>query len=78
MPPASTRAPLIIAILLGAASALASLCLIGRVELTFDEAYYTLWSRSLSFGYLDHPPMVAIGSEPRRRCSGARNSGCAR
>ncbi len=31
-----------------------------RLELTFDEAYYTLWSRSLSFGYLDHPPMVAF------------------
>jgi hypothetical protein len=32
----------------------------GRLELTFDEAYYTLWSRSLSFGYLDHPPVVAV------------------
>jgi 4-amino-4-deoxy-L-arabinose transferase-like glycosyltransferase len=32
----------------------------GRLELTFDEAYYTLWSRFLSFGYLDHPPMVAL------------------
>jgi hypothetical protein len=32
----------------------------GRLELSFDEAYYTLWSRSLSFGYLDHPPMVAL------------------
>jgi 4-amino-4-deoxy-L-arabinose transferase-like glycosyltransferase len=32
----------------------------GRLELTFDEAYYTLWSRALSFGYLDHPPMVAL------------------
>ena len=31
-----------------------------RLELSFDEAYYTLWSRSLSFGYLDHPPMVAL------------------
>ena len=31
-----------------------------RLELTFDEAYYTLWSRSLAFGYLDHPPMVAV------------------
>jgi hypothetical protein len=31
-----------------------------RLELTFDEAYYTLWSRGLSFGYLDHPPMVAV------------------
>ncbi len=32
----------------------------GRLELTFDEAYYTLWSRTLSFGYLDHPPAVAL------------------
>ena len=32
----------------------------GRLELTFDESYYTLWSRSLAFGYLDHPPMVAL------------------
>ncbi len=31
-----------------------------RLELTFDEVYYTLWSRWLSFGYLDHPPMVAL------------------
>jgi hypothetical protein len=31
-----------------------------RLELTFDEAYYALWSRWLSFGYLDHPPMVAV------------------
>jgi 4-amino-4-deoxy-L-arabinose transferase-like glycosyltransferase len=35
------------------------LTLIGRVELTFDEAYYALWSRHLAWGYLDHPPMVA-------------------
>ena len=31
-----------------------------RLELTFDEAYYTLWSRGLAPGYLDHPPMVAL------------------
>ena len=37
----------------------AQLWLIGRVELTFDEAYYTLWSRSLAWGYLDHPPVIA-------------------
>src|SRR5271169_3951294 len=37
----------------------AQLWLIGRVELTFDEAYYTLWSRNLAWGYLDHPPMIA-------------------
>jgi len=28
--------------------------------LTFDEAYYWLWSRHLAFGYYDHPPMVAL------------------
>src|SRR5271156_5982491 len=38
----------------------AQLWLIGRVELTFDEAYYTLWSRNLAWGYLDHPPMIAV------------------
>src|SRR5277367_939231 len=38
----------------------AQLWLIGRVELTFDEAYYTLWSRSLAWGYLDHPPAIAV------------------
>jgi 4-amino-4-deoxy-L-arabinose transferase-like glycosyltransferase len=60
MPPSSARVPLITAILLGVASAAAAFCLIGRVELTFDEAYYTLWSRALALGYLDHPPMVAF------------------
>lgn len=25
-----------------------------------DEAYYWLWSTKLSFGYFDHPPMVAL------------------
>ena len=38
----------------------AQLWLIGHFELTFDEAYYTLWSRSLAWGYLDHPPMAAF------------------
>jgi 4-amino-4-deoxy-L-arabinose transferase-like glycosyltransferase len=28
--------------------------------LTFDEAYYWMWSRNLAFGYYDHPPMVAL------------------
>src|SRR5450631_1682241 len=49
---------------IGAAACVAmttvQLLLIGCVELTFDEAYYTLWSRHLSWGYLDHPPMVAV------------------
>ena len=28
--------------------------------LTFDEAYYWLWSKHLAGGYYDHPPMVAL------------------
>ncbi|MGY8678791.1 glycosyltransferase family 39 protein [Bradyrhizobium sp. UFLA05-153] len=27
--------------------------------ITFDEAYYWMWSKSLAGGYYDHPPMVA-------------------
>ncbi|MEK9658219.1 MAG: glycosyltransferase family 39 protein [bacterium] len=26
----------------------------------FDEAYYAMWSRYLSWGYFDHPPFVAL------------------
>jgi hypothetical protein len=28
--------------------------------LTFDEAYYWMWSKHLAFGYYDHPPGVAV------------------
>ncbi|MGZ5876420.1 MAG: glycosyltransferase family 39 protein [Bradyrhizobium sp.] len=28
--------------------------------LTFDEAYYWMWSKYLAGGYYDHPPMVAL------------------
>jgi 4-amino-4-deoxy-L-arabinose transferase-like glycosyltransferase len=28
--------------------------------LTFDEAYYWMWSKSLAIGYYDHPPGVAF------------------
>ena len=28
--------------------------------LTFDEAYYWIWSKNLAFGYYDHPPDVAL------------------
>jgi 4-amino-4-deoxy-L-arabinose transferase-like glycosyltransferase len=31
----------------------------GWFELSLDEAYYWVWSRSLDFSYYDHPPMVA-------------------
>jgi 4-amino-4-deoxy-L-arabinose transferase-like glycosyltransferase len=41
------------------ALALAQAMVIGRVELTFDEAYYALWARWPQAGYFDHPPLVA-------------------
>src|SRR5258705_1451697 len=28
--------------------------------LTFDEAYYWMWSKNLAGGYYDHPPVVAL------------------
>src|ERR1700748_819645 len=28
--------------------------------LTFDEAYYWMWSKHLAGGYYDHPPMMAV------------------
>jgi 4-amino-4-deoxy-L-arabinose transferase-like glycosyltransferase len=33
--------------------------LAGTANLAEDEAYYWLWSRRLSSGYYDHPPMIA-------------------
>ncbi len=46
---------------------LALLCLAGlrlavaaRAPLSADETYYWVWSRALTDGYLDHPPMVAL------------------
>jgi hypothetical protein len=32
----------------------------GWTPLTFDEAYYWMWSKHLASGYYDHPPMVAL------------------
>ena len=42
--------------------ALVALRLVGAAftPITFDEAYYWMWSKSLSGGYYDHPPMVAL------------------
>jgi len=28
--------------------------------LSFDEAYYWLWSKNLAWGYFDHPPLIAF------------------
>ena len=32
----------------------------GLMELSYDESYYWMYSRFLSWGYFDHPPMVAL------------------
>jgi 4-amino-4-deoxy-L-arabinose transferase-like glycosyltransferase len=42
--------------------ALAALRLVAAAwtPLTFDEAYYWMWSKHLAGGYYDHPPMVAV------------------
>jgi hypothetical protein len=36
------------------------LCVAAVTPLSFDEAYYWLWSKQLAGGYYDHPPMVAV------------------
>ncbi len=61
-PHARSRAGLLTALAIGGSIALLALQAVAArcLELTFDEAYYALWSRSLAFGYLDHPPMVAL------------------
>jgi 4-amino-4-deoxy-L-arabinose transferase-like glycosyltransferase len=43
-------------------AALVVLRLVGAAwtPLTFDEAYYWIWSKHLAFGYYDHPPGVAL------------------
>ncbi len=40
------------------------------LPITLDEAYYLTWAKNLSFGYLDHPPalaLLAVISEPWSR-----------
>src|SRR5690242_576582 len=42
-----------------------ALCLLraaaaGLLPVSADEAYYWLWSKHLSAGYLDHPPAIAL------------------
>ncbi|HEY4264205.1 MAG TPA: glycosyltransferase family 39 protein [Micropepsaceae bacterium] len=32
----------------------------GLTPLSYDEAYYWLWSKHLAAGYLDHPPLIAF------------------
>lgn len=52
---------------LGLLTALAILALVALrliaaawTPITFDEAYYWMWSKHLAGGYYDHPPMVAV------------------
>lgn len=52
--PERTVAALLCALLVG------RLAVCAIVPLVPDEAYYLLWSQSLSAGYLDHPPMIAF------------------
>ena len=42
------------------ALALLRLVAAAYTPLTFDEAYYWMWSKHLAGGYYDHPPMVAV------------------
>jgi 4-amino-4-deoxy-L-arabinose transferase-like glycosyltransferase len=49
----------------GTAAVIAGLVLLRLIAaawtpLTFDEAYYWMWSKHLAGGYYDHPPMVAV------------------
>src|SRR3954453_13950997 len=46
-------------VLIVAALVLLRLVAAAFTPLTFDEAYYWMWSKSLAGGYYDHPPMVA-------------------
>jgi len=39
---------------------LTQILIMNFVELSYDEAYYWVYSQFLDFGYYDHPPMVAI------------------
>ena len=45
-----------------AVAALVALRLVAAAltPITFDEAYYWMWSKHLAGGYYDHPPMVAV------------------
>lgn len=52
-----TRAPLLVALLVGLLAA--RLLLAGTTGLVIDEAYYWTWSQHLAAGYFDHPPGIA-------------------
>src|SRR6478609_7306141 len=43
--------------------------------ITFDEAYYWMWSKHLAGGYYDHPPMVAFVIRAGTMIAGDRELG---
>src|SRR3979411_3309638 len=43
--------------------------------ITFDEAYYWMWSKHLAGGYYHHPPGVAVGVRRGRRIAGRTEFG---
>lgn len=57
---ARSTALIIAAVLVAAGLFAAEIITAANVDLMFDEAYYWTWSRHLSWGYFDHPPMVAL------------------
>src|SRR5260370_7474518 len=59
MNPNEARLVLNTALTIGALVAL-RLAAAAWTPLSFDEAYYWMWSKHLAFGYYDHPPMVAL------------------
>jgi 4-amino-4-deoxy-L-arabinose transferase-like glycosyltransferase len=59
MNPNEARLVLNTALMIGALVVL-RLAAAAWTPLTFDEAYYWMWSKNLAGGYYDHPPMVAL------------------
>ncbi len=51
------------------------LWLAGQLDLAEDEAYYRLWGLHLSWGYYDHPPLVALWIAAGQRLFGDNNFG---
>src|SRR5258708_7041410 len=47
----------------------------GWTPLTFDQAYYLLWSKNLTRGYYDLPPGVSRSLDPVRRHRGGGDRG---
>ncbi len=58
-PPISEKPDVAFAIVVTTLVCLLQLIAASKLELMFDEAYYSLWARHLNWGYHDHPPAIA-------------------